>query len=84
LSLPLPERDRLVAGEVSRYLDVVLDEPAVEGVVAWGLSDRYSWLSPAKLTSTGARNRGLPFDQSLDAKPLRGAIVAALQRRPAR
>lgn len=82
LSLPLEARDRLVAAEVKRYLDVVLDETAVEGVVAWGLSDRYSWLSPKKLTDTGRRNRGLPFDQALAAKPVKDEIVAALERRP--
>jgi endo-1,4-beta-xylanase len=82
LSLPQQQRDRLVAAEVKRYLDVVLDEPAVEGIVAWGLSDRYSWLSPKKLTDTGQRNRGLPFDQALAAKPVRDEIVAALERRP--
>jgi endo-1,4-beta-xylanase len=25
------------------YLSVVLDEPAVIGVLTWGLSDRYTW-----------------------------------------
>jgi endo-1,4-beta-xylanase len=84
LNLPLTERDRMVADEVARYLDVVLDQPAVEGVVTWGLSDRYSWLSPEKLTKDGLRNRGLPFDQFLTAKPLKEAIVLALQRRPMR
>jgi len=84
LGLSQVERDRLVAAEVERYLDVVLDEPAVEGVTAWGLSDRYSWLSPSKLTDSGQRNRGLPFDQALAAKPVKDAIVAALERGPAR
>jgi endo-1,4-beta-xylanase len=81
---PLAERDKAVADEVRRYLDVVLDEPAVEGIVAWGLSDRYSWLTPAKLAATGVRNRGLPYDDALVPKPLKDAIVAALEKRPAR
>jgi endo-1,4-beta-xylanase len=83
VSLPVEERDRFVAQEVARYLDVVLDEPAVEGVVAWGLSDRYSWLN-AKLRGSGTKNRGLPFDEDLAPKPVTHAIVEALERRAAR
>ena len=83
VSLPVEERDRRVAEEVTRYLDVVLDEPAVEGIVTWGLSDRYSWLN-AKLRGSGTKNRGLPFDENLAPKPVTRAIVEALARRPAR
>jgi endo-1,4-beta-xylanase len=83
VSLPVEERDRRVAVEVTRYLDVVLDEPALEGIVTWGLSDRYSWLN-AKLRGSGTRNRGLPFDENLAPKPVTRAIVEALERRPAR
>ena len=83
VSLPIEERDRRVADEVTRYLDVVLDERAVEGVVTWGLSDRYSWLN-AKLRGSGTKNRGLPFDENLAPKPVTRAIAEALARRPAR
>jgi endo-1,4-beta-xylanase len=81
VSLPVEERDRRVAAEVARYLDVVMDEPAVEGIVTWGLSDRYSWLN-AKLRGSGTRNRGLPFDENLAPKPVKQAIVETLARRP--
>lgn len=84
LDLPQSERDRLVAAEVKRYLDVVLDEPAVVGVTAWGLSDRYSWRSPPELIAAGRRNRGLPFDEALAPKPFRDTILAAVERTPAR
>lgn len=82
--LPNDERDRIVAAEVKRYLDVVLDEPAVVSVTAWGLSDRYSWRSPPELVATGRRNRGLPFDEALAPKPFRDTILASLERAPAR
>jgi endo-1,4-beta-xylanase len=84
-SLPIEERDRRVAREVARYLDVVLDEPAVEGIVTWGLSDRYSWHN-RKLRDAGAkiRNRGLPFDENLAPKPVTHAIIDALGRRASR
>jgi endo-1,4-beta-xylanase len=83
VSLPVEERDRRVAEEVTRYLDVVLDEPAVEGIVTWGLSDRYSWLN-AKFHGSDIKNRGLPFDENLEAKPVTRAIIEALLRRPSR
>jgi endo-1,4-beta-xylanase len=84
LSLPIEERDRRVAREVTRYMDVVLDEPAVEGIVTWGLSDRHSWLNDAKLRQTGLRNRGLPFDENLAPKPVKHAIVEVLARHASR
>jgi endo-1,4-beta-xylanase len=83
VSLPVGERDRYVAGEVTRYLDVVLDEPAVEGIVTWGLSDRYSWLN-ARWRDKGTKNRGLPFDENLAPKPVTRAIIEALDRAYAR
>ncbi|HWK95871.1 MAG TPA: endo-1,4-beta-xylanase [Pseudolabrys sp.] len=84
LELPAAERDRIVAAEVKRYLDVVLDEPAVTGITAWGLSDRYSWRTTPEMIAKGLRNRGLPFDEALEPKPFRDTIVAALERAPAR
>jgi endo-1,4-beta-xylanase len=83
-SPPLETRDRLVADELTRYLDTVLQEPAIDGIVSWGLSDRYSWLTTPKLRANGEINRGLPFDESMSPKPAVTAIVEALGRRPAR
>jgi endo-1,4-beta-xylanase len=87
---PVEIRDQLVADEVSRYLDVVLDHPAVVGVVTWGLSDRHSWLEVEKedyarfpgawKTGVGpGLNRGLPYDSDLRPKPMRQAIARALE-----
>jgi endo-1,4-beta-xylanase len=86
------QRDRRVADATARYLDVVLAQPAVRGVMTWGLSDRHSWL---KVTSDdlarfpgGWRdgsgpglNRGLPFDSSMRRKPMYRAIADALRHR---
>ena len=44
---PANVRDQLVGDEVRRYLDVVLAQRAVSGVLTWGLSDRQSWLEVA-------------------------------------
>jgi endo-1,4-beta-xylanase len=83
------ERDRQVADEVHRYLDVVLGERAVTGVTTWGLSDLHSWLEVTKddyarfagawTDGTGPGfNRGLPLDSSMRAKPMYFSIRDAL------
>ena len=43
--MELPTRDLLVAQAYHDFLEVALDEPAVDTVVTWGLSDRYTWLT---------------------------------------
>jgi endo-1,4-beta-xylanase len=93
---PAAVRDQLVADETRRYLDAVLDAPAVKGVATWGLSDRHSWLEVtaadyARFPGAWGRpgegpglNRGLPYDSDLRPKPMYDAIVRAFQgARPA-
>ena len=72
---PLLQRDQQVADEVRRYLDIVLDHPAVRGVTTWGLSDRHSWL----LTTESPDNRGLPFDAAFQPKPMLEALTSAMR-----
>jgi endo-1,4-beta-xylanase len=67
-------RDRMVADEYRRFLDVMLDEPAVRTVFTWGLSDRHSWLVRRESgentwRSDGLPPRPLPFDAALAPKP---------------
>lgn len=73
-------RDRAVADEARRFLDVALDNPAVRTVLTWGLTDRYldpplSW----RLRLSGWRGRRLPYDAQLRPKPLHAALVQAFQ-----
>lgn len=86
---PVQERDRLVADEVRRYLEVVLSFPNVLGVTTWGLSDRHSWLEvtaqdyarfPGAWTHGDGPglNRGLPFDSAMQPKPMYYALRDAL------
>jgi endo-1,4-beta-xylanase len=77
LSLPLAERDRRVADETARFLDIVLEQRAVASVTTWGISDRHSWLS-----GDDAMNRGLPFDDRARPKPMAQALMRALGRTP--
>ncbi|HIK39845.1 MAG TPA: endo-1,4-beta-xylanase [Thermoleptolyngbya sp. M55_K2018_002] len=77
-------RDRLVADAYREYLDVVLDEPAVIGVVTWGLSDRHTWLSGDKPREDGLPVRPLPLDENLERKPAWWAIAQAFDNAPLR
>jgi endo-1,4-beta-xylanase len=82
-------RDRLVADEYRRFLDVALDEPAVNMVMTWGLSDRFSWIvrhetNPVAMRRDGVAERPLPFDRDLKRKPAWQAIADAFARAPAR
>lgn len=70
-SRPIAARDRAIDDAVRRYLDIVLAEPAVKGVVSWGVSDRDSWLQDGlAVASSEQLNRGLPFDAALRPKPV--------------
>jgi endo-1,4-beta-xylanase len=77
---PINVRDERVAAHTRDYLDVVLAQPAVRGLVTWGLSDKYSWLSDAPGASDASRplNRGLPYDEKFVPKPMYAAIGGAL------
>ncbi len=81
-------RDRGVADFARAYLDIMLSYPQLGDVLAWGLSDRYSWLRGFEPRPDGEVTRGCPYDTNLKAKPLRSAMMAALaggvrQARPA-
>lgn len=84
----LPEdgtRDAAIARLVAEYLSTALSEPAVKGVITWGLSDKYSWLNSS--TAPWARRgdnkpeRGLPLDADFRRKPMWAAIADALAAR---
>jgi endo-1,4-beta-xylanase len=77
---PIDVRDERVAEHTHDYLDVVLAQPAVRGLVTWGLSDKYSWLSDATRVADAAAglNRGLPYDAGFVPKRMYAAIGGAL------
>ena len=83
-SLDLPARDRLVAEAYYNFLSVVLDEPAVDTVVTWGLSDRYTWLSWFAPREDGTAVRPLPYDDQLNRKLAWSAIAQAFVDAPKR
>ncbi len=77
-------RDRGVADLGRRFLDVVLDEPAVLNVVTWNLTDRGTWLnaSPIRRRPDGLPQRALPLDDAFRPKPLREAMKRAFEGAP--
>ncbi|HEX4192318.1 MAG TPA: endo-1,4-beta-xylanase, partial [Stellaceae bacterium] len=77
-------RDTMVAEAYARFLNVALDERAVTSVVTWGLSDRYTWLTPQSGEKFGRADglptRPLPFDADFHAKPAFATVLAAVGR----
>lgn len=71
------QRDRVVADIYARFLETVLDQPAVKMVVTWGLSDRYTSKTTMFPRSDGAAVRPLPFDADLRPKPAALALARA-------
>jgi endo-1,4-beta-xylanase len=78
------DRDKAVANEISRYLNVVLQEKAVVAVVSWGLSSRYSWLASYARRPDGQQVRPLPYDSDLHPTQAWQALAAAFGSAPQR
>ena len=78
------DRDRAIANEISRYLNVVLQEKSVIGVITWGLSSRYTWLANYAPRSDGQQVRPLPYDSDLRPTQVWQAMAAAFDRAPQR
>ena len=75
-------RDRAVADETRRFLDVVLDNPATVAVLTWNLSDRYcDPPDEAPLKAVGWRYRKTPYDSGLVRKPMWEAMAQAFAGR---
>ena len=81
-SSDIARRDGAVADAARRFLDVVLDSPALESVLTWNLSDRYvdppdEWA----LKLAGFRYRKTPYDTAMRKKPLWEALARAFAGR---
>jgi endo-1,4-beta-xylanase len=84
----IAERDRAVADAYKRVLEVALDSRALISVVTWGLSDRYTWLTPRYSPSfarpDGLPGRPLPFDADYTPKAAYWTLIRGLQDAPKR
>ena len=65
-------RDRKVADFARRFLDVVLDEPAVLNVTTWDITNPNTWLNtnPQRRRKDGLPQRALPLDEAYRRTPL--------------
>ena len=72
-------RDLAVAKIYHEYLEIALTQPAVIGVITWGLSDRYTWLKKFRPRSDGANVRPLPLDSNLEPKLAWEALANAFK-----
>ena len=72
-------RDRMVADYGRAYLDLMLSYPQLGDVLAWGLTDRYSWLTGFDPRADKTRQRGTPYDVDFRPKPLRAAMAQAFR-----
>ncbi|MDZ7960113.1 MAG: endo-1,4-beta-xylanase [Aulosira sp. DedQUE10] len=77
-------RDRIVAAAYEDYLGAVLQEPAVNTIITWGLSDRYTWLSEFGSRQDGAAVRPLIWDANFKPKLAWNAIARAFDNAPRR
>ena len=57
----------------------MLEYPQTTTVMAWGMSDRYSWLQGRWPRADGRPKRPNPYDAEFRAKPLRQAMAAAFE-----
>ena len=71
-------RDTMVADYANAYLDIMLTYPELGDVVAWGMVDRYSWLTDFDPRRDKSIKRGTPYDSEYRPKPLRTAIARSL------
>ena len=84
LPADIRSRDTAVADHARAWLDAVLPNPAVIGVLSWGLSDRRSWLNDKFARPDNLPQRALPLDADLNRKKLWSAIAGAIDAAPAR
>jgi len=77
-------RDSVIADIYKKFLTASLRQPAVKGVIAWGLSDSFSWISGYRPRKDGLPVRPLAFDTNCQPKPAYYAIAEALEAAPRR
>lgn len=77
-------RDRKVADFARRFLDVVLDEPALLNVTTWDITNPNTWLNvnPDRRRKDGLAQRALPLDEAYRRTPLWSAMHKAFSDAP--
>jgi endo-1,4-beta-xylanase len=76
------ERDKAIAETGEKFLNTVLQVPAVKAVITWQLSDHYSFykgIALQKDPTTQRLPRPLPYDANMQKKPLWFAMARAFE-----
>lgn len=84
LSADVRVRDQCVAETYARFLGATFRQPAVRGVLTWGLADRFTWIAGYRPRKDGLPVRPLPFDSDCRPKAAYYAIASAMQNAPSR
>jgi endo-1,4-beta-xylanase len=79
-------RDAEVAALARAYLDFMASYKQLRYVMAWGLTDKYSWLRGEQWwpRKDGLAKRPCPFDEACRPKPLAAAIADSFRSAPQR
>lgn len=77
-------RDRMVADYARAYLDVMLSYRQLGDVLAWGMVDRYTWLTDFDRRPDKSIKRATPYDSDFRTKLLRAAIADAFRNASSR
>lgn len=83
----LAARDRMVADWTTRFLVPVLGNRAVDVVIAWQLSDKFTWYRMPEVVRERKDKlpaRSLPFDEEYRPKPMAAAMREAFLSAPSR
>jgi endo-1,4-beta-xylanase len=78
------QRDAQAALVAKDFLDLMFSYPELKQLLAWGLSDRYSWLQTWWPRPDRIAKRPTLYDADFRPKPLREAVAAALRGAPER
>lgn len=68
------EQDEAAGRVVSDLMDAVLPGPPPRAVVAWGLTDRYTWVDDVMPREDGTPSRPHPLDAQMREKPWFGEL----------
>jgi endo-1,4-beta-xylanase len=77
-------RDKAVADLYERFLSASLRQPAVKGIVTWGLADCFTWIAGYRPRQDGLPVRPLPFDSNCQPKAAYYAVAETLRAAPTR
>jgi endo-1,4-beta-xylanase len=83
----IAHRDKEVAKLYTDFLNQIIDQPALKGIITWGWSDKYSWMNRSQIPGVSREDkqplRPHPVDDRFNKKLAWQAIADALKKREA-